>query len=310
MRKYAVIFGASGQDGFFLSKLLKGKGYFVHGVSRTDSNCDNSYVDKWSSWDYWCETQLYEFLDWSKIDEIYILAGQSSVGHSFNEPSKTLFSFVVPLTMILDGIRNMNVKIRLYNACSSEVFGNTSLDGVSEESDMSPVSPYGVAKKMTSDLVKLYRKVYDLYCVNGYLFNHESNIRPDKFFSKKLVNAAKDIRSGNSSKVKLGCLDNIRDWGWAEDYVVPMHLMLNQDAPEDYIISTGEGHSLQELAEGIFDFFDLDLKDYYELNSSFVRKDDIKISVGNPSKALVNLNWKSKYKFKDIIRKLASENEI
>ncbi|PJC86318.1 GDP-mannose 4,6-dehydratase [Vibrio sp. HA2012] len=308
--RYAVIFGASGQDGFFLSKLLKSKGYFVHGVSRGYSECDNSYVDKWSCWDYWSETQLCEFMDWTNIDEVYVLAGQSSVGRSFYEPSQTIFSFVIPLTMILDGIRNKNVKIRLYNACSSEVFGNTPLEGATEDSPMNPVSPYGVAKKTTSELVKLYRNVYELYCVNGYLFNHESNIRPETFFSKKLVNSARAIKLGISSHVELGCLNKIRDWGWAEDYVVPMHLMLNQETPEDYIISSGEGHSLFELAQGIFNYFDLDLRDYYELNLDFVRKDDIEISVGNPSKALVNLNWEAKYSFKDIIKNLVLDNEV
>ncbi|WP_076588993.1 GDP-mannose 4,6-dehydratase [Vibrio ostreicida] len=309
--KTALIFGASGQDGVFLSKLLKLKGYFVYGVSRKPNrSSSNTSVDVWLDWNYRDQHDLKCLTDWKCVNEIYVLSGQSSVGRSFDDPSETVLSFLVPLTLILDIVRLYNPEIRLYNACSSEVFGQTSHFGASENEQMSPVSPYGLAKKTTAELVRMYRNVYGLYAVNGFLFNHESNIRPDSFLSRKLVLAARSVKSGQTDKVYLGTLDYIRDWGWAEDYVVPMNLMLNQADPEDFIISSGVGHSLLDLAKGIFDYYELDFLEYYELKSDFVRKNDIQVSIGDPSKAAKLLGWKAKYNFEQIIAKLVSSDEV
>lgn len=304
--KKAVVFGASGQDGFFLCRLLKSKGYIVQGVSRKEQSISSPSfgIDFWSCWDFKNHYMLDDIICWKDIDEVYFLSGQSSVGYSFSCPKDTYLSFTLPLSIILDSIRRFNTGIRLYNACSSEVFGNTLLEGASENTIMQPISPYGYAKKASAELVEMYRSIYDIFAVNGFLFNHESMRRPDGFFSRKLVTSAKDVKNGKIQFIDMGPLEAIRDWGWAEDYVIPMNLMLQQNEPEDFIIASGKGHSLLEFATSIFAAYDLNFSEHYRLNPEFIRKNDINISVGNPEKATSKLKWSSNCAFSDIITKL------
>jgi GDPmannose 4,6-dehydratase len=240
----------------------------------------------------------------SKIqpDEVYNLAGQTSVGLSFEQPVETLESIATGTLNLLEVIRFLGKPVKLYNASSSECFGDLSKSGANENTPFHPRSPYAVAKATAFWQVANYREAYGLFACSGILFNHESPLRPRRFVTQKIISAACKISKNKSEKLYLGNLDIQRDWGWAPEFVEAMFLILQQDNPDDYVIATGVSFSLQEFVAEAFNYFDLNWRDYVVSDSSLLRPTDLSISRGNAEKASQNLNWRAKYKMPDIVK--------
>lgn len=315
--KKALICGVSGQDGAYLAKLLLSKDYQVWGTSR-DAQIANfanldalGIIDKvnmlsMAQSDF---RSVLNTLSRSEPDEIYFLSGQSSVGLSFEQPAETMESIASGTLNLLEAVRFLDKPIRIYHASSSECFGEVEQGKpATEETPFQPRSPYGVAKASAHWLIANYREAYGLYCSNGILFNHESPLRPSRFVTRKIVSTASRIKSGSGERLSLGKLDISRDWGYAPDFVEAMWLMLQQDAAEDYVIATGQTHTLEEFVAEVFQQLDLNWKDHVDINSEFFRPSEIIYSAGNSEKALKSLNWKPTISFKEMIGKLI-ENE-
>jgi GDPmannose 4,6-dehydratase len=239
--------------------------------------------------------------------EIFYLAGQSSVGSSFSMPLETFESIQGATLNLLEAIRITDPTIRFYHAGSSESFGNTSLDGATEETSFRPRSPYAVAKASAVWTVRCYREAHKLFACNGLLFNHESPRRKSQFVTAKILAAAKAIAQGTANSLELGDLSIVRDWGWAEEYVEAMWLMLQQPEPDDYVIATGKSHSLQYLVEKVFAAYDLDWHRYVRINPSLFRPNELRLSVGNPSKAKQILGWHARKSLDDIVQALCKD---
>ena len=317
MKKTALIFGISGQDGSYLAKLLLKKGYTVVGTSRDAQMSSFANLKKLGIYDKVdvLSASLGDFrsvlqaLHHANPDEIYNLAGQSSVGLSFDQPVETFESIGIGTLNLLESIRFMDNGARLYNASSSECFGNT--DGVpaTEETPFRPRSPYAVAKAAAYWEVANYREAYGLFACSGILFNHESPLRPERFVTQKIVAAACRIAAGSDEKLKLGNTSVQRDWGWASEYVEAMWLMLQQDRPEDFIVATGATYALQDLVQEVFACVDLDWRQYVELNPDLLRPTDIMISVANPIKAEHKLGWKARSFMPDVAGMMVAEKK-
>ncbi|MBP3128253.1 GDP-mannose 4,6-dehydratase [Thalassospira sp. ER-Se-21-Dark] len=314
--KRALIFGVSGQDGSYLSRLLLNKGYEVHGTSRdaTVSSFVNLsklkikehvHLHSMSPVDFRSVLQTIEIVE---PDEIYNLAGQSSVGLSFEQPVETLESVAMGTLNMLEAIRFLGSKCRFYNASSSECFGEAETGGSSESSPFRPRSPYAVAKATAFWEVSSYREAYDLFACSGILFNHESSLRPERFVTKKIIKGALDVKKGKIESISLGDLSVERDWGWAPEYVEAMWLMLQQQQPDDFVIGTGVSNSIQEFVELAFDHLGLNWKDHVKLSDGFKRPSDIRVSRANPEKAFNVLGWKSTIDLDGIVKKML-ENE-
>ncbi len=308
----ALIFGISGQDGGYLARLLLGKGYSVTGTSRDAMISSFGNLKKLGIRDD-VRTESVSLNDFRSVlqvlkkvkpDEVYNLAGQSSVGLSFSQPIETYESISVGTLNLLEAIRMLEMDIRFYNACSSECFGNT--DGVraTEETPFRPRSPYAVAKSAAFWQLANYREAYGLYASSGLLFNHESPLRPARFVTQKIVREACQIKLGIQNHMKLGDIRVIRDWGWAPEYVEAMWLMLQQEKPEDFIIATGKSHSLAEFVDTVFSLLDLNWQDYVEQNPELLRPTDIRESLADPAKAYAQLGWKAKYTMVDVAAKM------
>ena len=285
MRK-ALICGVSGQDGAYLAKFLLDKGYEVHGTSRdaqmsTFSNLtglsirEKVHLHSMSLHDF---RSVLRCLINIEPDEIYNLAGQSSVGLSFQQPVETLDSISVGTLNLLEAIRFSDRPTRLYNAASSECFGDTGGTAADESFPFRPRSPYAVAKSAAFWVVANYREAYGLFACSGILFNHESCFRPERFVTRKIVSSACRIASGEQEKLELGNTAIRRDWGWAPEYVEAMWLMMQLERPDDFVIATGETHSLDEFIATTFQKLNLDWKKYVTVDSSFVRPTDIEVS--------------------------------
>jgi len=307
--KTALICGVSGQDGSYLSKFLLEKGYDVWGTSRDAqgsgfSNLVTLGVKKEVKFlsmvpeDF---RSVLVALRKSQPDEVYYLAGQSSVGLSFEQPAETIQSMTLGMLNILEASRMMDKRVKIYHAGSSECFGDTEGVPANEKTAFYPNSPYAVAKASSFWLVNNYREAYDLFACTGILFNHESPLRPQRFVTQKIVKTAKDIAKGSKDKLVLGRLDISRDWGWAPEYVEAMWLMLQHDTPEDFVIATGETNSLEDFVDVAFRKVGLDYKEYVEQNEEFMRPKDLSINRADPSKAKNLLNWQAKYKMHDVI---------
>ena len=308
--KKALIFGISGQDGAYLAKLLLQKGYTVYGTSR------DAQVSTFRNLEYLGirdkiqleSTALNDFrsvlqvLKKTRPDEIYNLAGQTSVGLSFEQPVETLESIAVGTLNILETIRFIAEPIKFYNAASSEVFGDINGAAADESTPFSPRSPYAVAKATAFWEVANYREAYGLFACSGVLFNHDSPLRPERFVTQKIVASACRIAAGRQDKLYLGNIDIQRDWGWAEDYVEAMYLMLQQEQSDDYVIATGESYKLAEFIEIAFRLVGLDWREYVISDKDLRRPTDIAVSRGNPQKALAKLGWVAKHKIADIVR--------
>lgn len=309
MAKKALISGISGQDGAYLAKLLLDKGYEVHGTARdaqiaTFTNLMQLGVKDKITYHSMALNDFRSVLQvLAKVqpDEIYNLAGQSSVGLSFDQPVETLESISVGTLNLLEAIRFTGGRIKLYNAGSSECFGNTEGQPANEETPFRPRSPYAVAKATAFWEVANYREAYNLFACTGILFNHESPLRPERFVTKKIVKAACRIAAGSPEKLHLGNISIARDWGSAEEYVEAMWLMLQQDQPEDFVIATGATNTLEDFVAMVFQTLGLDWRRHVISDPSLLRPSEIMVSRGNPSKALQKLGWQARLKMRDVI---------
>ncbi|GAB4026586.1 GDP-mannose 4,6-dehydratase [Spirosoma gilvum] len=308
--KTALVCGISGQDGAYLAKLLLDKGYTVYGGSRdaqmsTFRNLTRLAIRQDVQL---VSVNIHDFrsvlqtLLKIKPDEVYNLAGQSSVGLSFEQPVETLESISIGTLNLLESIRFSELPIRFYNAGSSECFGDTGSLAADENTPFRPRSPYGVAKAAAFWQVANYREAYQLYACTGILFNHESPLRPERFVTQKIVAAARRIAGGSSEKLVLGNIDIARDWGWAPDYIEAMWLMLQQEYADDYLIATGQTNKLRDFIRVVFETVGLNWEDYVQSDLSFYRPTDIAEGHANPAKALAKLGWKANYKMEEVAK--------
>lgn len=312
MTKRALICGVSGQDGAYLAQLLLNEGYEVYGSSRdaqmaTFQNLvrlgirDQVNVESISLTDF---RSVLQGLEKVQPDEVYNLAGQTSVGLSFQQPVETLESITVGTLNLLEAIRFTGRKIRLYNAASSECFGDTGGAPANEQTPFRPRSPYAVAKAAAYWEVDNYREAYGLFACSGILFNHESPLRPERFVTQKIVSAASRIANGSKEKLHLGAIDIQRDWGWAPEYVKAMWLMLQQDAPSDYVIATGETNSLSDFVAEAFSVVGLDWHAHVETDATLLRRTEIRTGRADPGKAREHLAWTASYRMRDVVRQM------
>jgi len=313
--KKALICGVSGQDGAYLSQFLLNKGYEVYGTSRDAQaslfqNLVQLGIREKIKYESMCLSDFRSVLQvLMKIepDEIYNLAGQSSVGLSFKQPVETLESISVGTLNLLEAIRLVGKSIKFYNAGSSECFGDTGGVAADENTPFRPRSPYAVAKSAAFWEVVNYREAYGLFACSGILFNHESPLRSDRFVTKKIITAICRIVEGKQEFLHLGNTSIERDWGWAPEYVVAMWKMLQQSDPDDFVIATGESCSLEEFIKTAFSSFDLDWNDYVIADSSLLRPSDLAVSKASPEKAEKILGWKAHYHMKDVVRLMVEQ---
>lgn len=308
--KRALICGVSGQDGAYLAQWLLKKGYDVYGSSR-DAQMSSFANLKWlgileqvkvisvSIIDF---RSVLQALNQVKPDEVYNLAGQSSVGLSFDQPVETMESIAIGTLNLLEAIRFSQLPIKFYNAGSSECFGDTGGESADETTLFRPRSPYGVAKSAAYWETANYREAYQLFACTGILFNHESPLRPERFVTRKIVSTACRIAAGSKEKLSLGNMSIRRDWGWAPEYVEAMWQMLQQPEPEDYVIATGETRSLQEFVEIAFSYCGLNWQEHTVQDSQLYRPTDLTEGRANPLKAWEKLKWRAKYKMVDVVK--------
>ena len=318
--KTALICGISGQDGAYLAKLLLEKGYQVTGTSRDAAINSFNNLRKVGVLDQVAieSVALNDFrsvlqtVTKVKPDEIYNLAGQSSVGLSFQQPVETLESISIGTLNLLEVIRFIGIPIKLYNACSSECFGDTKRVAANEVTAFNPRSPYAVAKSAAFWQLANYREAYNLFACSGILFNHESPLRHERFVTQKIVAAACRIAKGSKEKLELGNIDIERDWGWAAEYVEAMWLMLQQEQPGDYVVATGKSYSLKEFVKSSFETLNLNWDEHVVSNPELFRPTDLRWSLGDPAKALEKLNWRAESDMHDVVRMMveACINEI
>ncbi len=310
--KKALILGVSGQDGAYIAKLLLEKGYEVFGGSRDAqiSTFNNLNILKIEKDVNLLSVNVNDFrstlqsINKVKPDEIYNLAGQSSVGLSFEQPVETLESISIGTLNILESIRFSNLPIKFYNAGSSECFGDTGLEAANEKTLFQPRSPYAVAKATAFWLVNNYRESYNIHASTGILFNHESPLRPNRFVTKKIISSACRIFKGSKETLLLGNIDISRDWGWAPEYVDAMWLMVQQDIPDDYVIATGISRTLEDFIKITFDILNLDYREHISVDNTLLRPTDLKIGSANPQKAYKVLGWKANFMLEDIIKEM------
>ncbi|MCP4116867.1 MAG: GDP-mannose 4,6-dehydratase [Desulfobacteraceae bacterium] len=307
--KTAIIFGASGQDGAFLSKLLLEKKYRVVGASRNIRTASPNLQRLNIGGDMEpvpsCMldlNSLVRLLQDIRPDEVYNLAGQSSVGLSFKKPIETHESISVATMNLLEAIRRTEIPVKLFNAGSGECFGNTGGEAATESTPFAPQSPYAVAKASACFQTANYREVYKLFACTGILYNHESFLRPEQFVTRKIVSTACRIAGGSGEKLVLGNISIERDWGWAPEYVNAMWRMLQQEQPEDYIVATGSTCRLEQFVAAVFDRLGLNWKEHVKTDKRFLRPTDVKIVRANPVKAQKILNWKARYTGVDVAR--------
>jgi len=313
--KKALISGISGQDGAYLARLLLEKGYEVHGTAR-DAQMSTFYnlqllgimnqitFHSMALNDF---RSVLQILTKVQPDEVYNLAGQSSIGLSFDQPVETLESISVGTLNMLEAIRFTSRPIKFYSAGSSECFGNTGGQPANEETPFRPRSPYAVAKATSFWEVANYREAYNLFACTGILFNHESPLRPERFVTKKIVKAACRIAAGSPEKLQLGNISIARDWGSAEEYVEAMWLMLQQEHAEDFVIATGETNTLEDFVAAVFLEVGLDWREHVISDPSLLRPSEIMVSRGNPVKALQKLEWQATRKMRDVITLIVDE---
>jgi GDPmannose 4,6-dehydratase len=310
--KRALICGVSGQDGTYLAKLLLDKGYEVFGTSRdaqitSFSNLAALGIRERVSTVSMAPNDFRSVITvLNKVQpaEIYNLAGQTSVGLSFEQPVEAMESIGAATLNMLEAIRFLGGGVRFYNAGSSECFGDVKGTPASEETPFHPRSPYAVAKCAAHWQVANYREAYGLFACTGILFNHESPLRPERFVTQKIVRVAKRIAAGSKEKLELGNTDVVRDWGWAPEYVEAMWLMLQQDRPDDYVVATGQSVSLRDFIVMAFERFGLDWKAHVAVNKALFRPLDILESRADPGKSARVLGWSARTHVKDVIAQL------
>ena len=316
----ALITGVTGQDGYYLSKLLLDKGYEVHGLIRRSSTFNTSRIDSLISEfsegskftlhysDLLDPASIYGLIEKIHPNEIYNLGAQSHVAVSFKNPLFSVQTSVVGSLAILDSIKNIDRSIKYYQASSSEMYGGANQDILNENTVFEPKSPYAVGKVFAHEITKVYRESYDIFAVNGILFNHESPLRGETFVTRKITRAVGRIHNGIQKKLSLGNLEAFRDWGFAGDYVKGMHLMLQYKEPEDWVLATGETHTVKEFAEKAFSSVDLDFKDYVEIDEKFQRPNEVHHLLGDPSKAKSLLGWELETSFDELVKMMVNSD--
>lgn len=312
--KIALITGITGQDGSYLAKHLLGLGYEVIGASRDVdgarlSNLKTLGIDRdvrlisMNPVDF---RSVLQAVNRTGIEEIYNLAGQSSVGLSFDQPVETLESIGVATLNFLEAIRLYAPTVRFYNACSSECFGEVTEGRADESRAFRPRSPYAVAKAQAFWEVNIYREAYRMYACSGILFNHESPLRHPRFVTPKVVGTALRIANGSRERLRLGNTAVRRDWGWAPEYVVAMHAMLQQAEPRDYVIATGEECSLDDFVAEVFRAVGLDARDHVDIDQSLFRPSELYRAVGEPALAAGALGWRAEKRWRDVARAMVA----
>ena len=317
--KTALITGITGQDGSYLTELLLGESYAVHGIVRRTSNLHRSRIEHLRR-----DPKIYDkslFLHYGDLSdtttlrrifrevqpsEVYHLAGQSHVGLSFDIPESTCDEAGMATLRLLEIVRDQGTPLRFYHASTSEIFGDAAESPQTEETPMRPTSPYGCAKAFATQLARIYRKSYGLFVCNGILYNHESFRRGENFVTRKIARAVARISRGLDSELVLGNLESKRDWGRAQDYVRAMWLMLQHDQPADYIVATGEAHSVREFVEAAFAVVDLPWKKYVKYDAAFDRPSEPTRLVGCADKIRKTLGWKPSGTFQDLVRELVN----
>ena len=311
--KKAFISGITGQDGYYLSKLLLENNYEVHGIVRRASNFNTSRIDPLiSQYSKDKKLNLYfsDLLDSSSLgnliskiqpDEVYNLAAQSHVAVSFKNPIYTIQSGNLGTISILEALRNQDKEIKFYQASSSEMYGGEEKVPLNEESEFNPKSPYAASKVFSFNISKIYRESYNMFCTNGILFNHESPHRGETFVTRKITRAVGRIHVGIQEKLTLGNLDSERDWGFAGDYVEAMWKIINHSEADDFVISTGESHSVKDFLKIAFGFVNLNYEDHVIVSEKYYRPNEVNYLMGDSSKAKKELNWSPKTSFNDLV---------
>ena len=309
--KKALITGISGQDGSYLAEFLLKKGYEVYGVERrcsTKNRINTDHIqDKihWLNADLSDQNSLLRAIRIADPDEVYNLAAQSFVGESWNTPEQTSDINALGALRMLEAIREFNPNIRFYQASTSEMFGKVKETPQKETTPFHPRSPYGVAKLYGHWITTNYRESYDMFACSGILFNHESERRGVEFVTRKITNGIAKIKLGIEEYITLGNLDAKRDWGYAPDYVEAMWLMLQQDKPEDYVISTGKSHSIRDFLDIAFKYVGIDdWSSYVKKDPALMRPAEVDLLIGDSSKAEKNLGWKTKMELKDLVHRM------
>lgn len=308
MPKTALITGITGQDGSYLAEFLLERGYRVVGMVRRSSTenferieCLQEKIELRQA-DLLDQLSLIDLIDDVQPDEVYNLAAQSFVPTSWEQPVLTGEFTALGVTRMLEAIRLLNRKIRFYQASSSEMFGKVAETPQNEKTPFYPRSPYGVAKVYGHFITVNYRESYDLFACSGILFNHESPRRGREFVTRKVSHQVARIKHGLEDELNLGNLQATRDWGYAGDYVKAMWLMLQQDSPDDYVVGTGESHSVQELVEIAFTHAELDWEKYVKVDPSLIRPAEVDHLVADPSKAKEKLKWDATVSFEDLVK--------
>ena len=321
MNKVALVTGITGQDGSYLAELLISKGYTVVGTVRATISSDderfknlsavmdskNLIIESCDLCDYGAMDRIIRKY---KPKEVYNLAAQSDVGESFKTPLATCSMNMLGVVNLLEVVRNSDPDIRMYQASTSEMFGDNTTTPQNEDTLFSPVSPYGVAKLAAHYMVRSYRSSYNMFAASGILFNHESPRRGDSCMNRKITKAAARIKLGKQDTLQLGNLDAFRDWGFAGDYVKAMWLILQQDVPDDFVIASGETHSVRELLELVFRHADLSVVEHVNTTSDLHRPTEVPKLWGDPSKAEEQLGWKRDMGFEDLIIHMYEEDLV
>lgn len=312
--KKAFITGITGQDGYYLAEYLLKNDYQVHGTIRRTSLINTLRIDPLIS-EYSKDDKIVlhysDLLDSASIsnlintimpDEIYNLGAQSHVAVSFKNPVFTTQVGTLGSISILEAIRSTNKDIKFYQASSSEMYGGKGQISLDENSVFDPKSPYAASKVFAHNMTKIYRDSYDMFCVNGILFNHESPHRGETFVTRKITRAVGRILLGLQKKLTLGNLEASRDWGFAGDYVKAMHLMMTYKTPSDWVVATGETHTVKEFLEIAFSSVDLNFEEYVQSSKKYFRPNEVDYLLGNPNKANKELGWKAETSFPELVR--------
>jgi len=304
----ALVTGITGQDGSYLAEFLLNKGYEVYGMVRRSSVENFNRIEnirdklKFVQADLLDQSSIIDAINESRPDEIYNLGAMSFVPTSWKQPVLTGEFTGLGVTRVLEAARHMDRNVKLYQASSSEMFGKVREIPQNEKTPFYPRSPYGVAKAYGHYMTVNYRESYNMFACSGILFNHESPRRGLEFVTKKVTYNAAKIKLGLADSLHMGNLDTKRDWGYAKDYIEAMWLMLQQDEPEDYVISTGETHSVKEWVEASFRCLDLDWEKYVKIDKRFIRPVDVDLLVGDSSKAKKKLGWEKKISFNELVK--------
>jgi GDPmannose 4,6-dehydratase len=316
--KHALITGITGQDGSYLAEHLLSLGYEVHGIVRRVALEDpqrrftriGHLLDRLTLHAGSLESypSIFQVFSRHQFDECYHLAAQSFVAESFADGFSTMNTNINGTHYVLAALRELLPKCRFYFAGSSEMFGNAKEVPQTENTPFHPRSPYGISKVAGFDLTRNYREAYGMYCVGGILFNHESPRRGFEFVTRKITSAVAQIKAGLASELRLGNLEARRDWGHAKDYVRAMHLMLQQDEPSDYVIASGETHSVRDFCERAFAEAGLDYRDYVKVDERFQRPAEIDLLVGDSSRARKLLGWAPNYTFSELISEMLASD--